>query len=174
MTQLANLGVIAGLVVLIIEVRQNNELAMAQIEQSRSEAFLSWRQEEVLNEFVGPLIATVDQLANEMYGADWRYPGLMEETDAASRQERTASILERLEGADRVRFISFVVRSYWDFENLYSQYQRGLVSDDYWSERIAPSILLNAPDWKAVLGGRLPVGRRDFNVEVERLLKEQD
>ncbi len=40
LTLLANFGVIVGLGVLIYEVRQNNELTLAEIEQSRSEALL--------------------------------------------------------------------------------------------------------------------------------------
>ena len=68
----------------------------------------------------------------------------------------------------------FIVTSYWDFENLYFQYKRGLVSDDYWSERIAPSIFYNAPLWKAVTGGDPLYGRQEFNDEVERILNARE
>jgi hypothetical protein len=171
LTALANFGVLLGLAVLIFEIRQNNELTMAQIEQSRSEAFLNWRQEEVLNDHLAPLIARFDQLALETYGHSLYYT--LGQMDPAERQEETASILDKLEPVDRVRFENYLQRSYWDYENVYFQYKRGLVSEAYWTERIVPAIIANAPDWKASNGGVLNTGRIEFNLEVERLLSAE-
>ena len=164
LTSLANMGVLVGLAVLIMEIRQNNELTMAQIEQMRSEAFLSWRQEVALNDHLAPLLAKVNQLVSDMYG------GPDDSVDAEGIQVWTANILDVLEPVDQIRLASYISRSYWDYENMYFQYQRGLVSEDYWSERIVPAIIGDAPEWKGVNGGRLPGGRKEFNDEVERLL----
>ena len=70
----------------------------------------------------------------------------------------------------RMRF--FLNTSFWDFENLHAQYQRGLISEQYWAERVVPGILQDAPGWKAATGGSLLMGRQDFIDEVERLLEE--
>ena len=144
---------------------------MAQMEQSRSEAFLGWRQEEVLNDHLAPLIAKVDQLEREMYSHSTFFDGRVD--DPVEQQEMTASILDKLDPVDRVRFEGYLLRSYWDYENVYFQYKRGLVSESYWRERIVPAIVGNAPDWKAANGGALSVGRIEFNLEVERLLSAQ-
>jgi hypothetical protein len=165
---LANIGVLVGLAVLIMEIRQNNELTMAQIEQTRSDAFVSWGQEVVLNDHLAPLLAKADQLVIDMYGEP------DDSVDAAEIQEWTANILDVLEPVDQIRLTSFVSRSYWDYENVYFQYQRGLVSEDYWSERVVPAIITYAPQWKGVNGGSLPVGRNEFNDEVERLLSADE
>ena len=59
LTLLANFGVIVGLGVLVSEIRQTTELTLAEIEQSRSEALLEWRQDLALSEFSAPLLAKV-------------------------------------------------------------------------------------------------------------------
>jgi hypothetical protein len=91
---LANIGVLVGLAVLIMEIRQNNELTMAQIEQTRSDAFVSWGQEVVLNDHLAPLLAKADQLVIDMYGEP------DDSVDAAEIQEWTANILDVLEPVD--------------------------------------------------------------------------
>ena len=116
LTTSANFGVLLGLAVLIFEIRQNNELTMAQMEQNRSEAFLSWRQEEALNDHLAPLIAKVNQLGVEMYGQGVWYTS--DPLEPAEWQEMTVSILDKLEPVDRVRYESYLQRSYWDYENV--------------------------------------------------------
>ena len=168
LASLANIGVLVGLAVLIMEIRQTNELTMAQIEQSRSEAFVNWSQEVALSDHLAPLMAKVNQQVIDMYGEfDVR-------VDAAKMQEAMASILDVLEPVDQIRLTSLVLRDYWDYENLYFQYRRNLVSEDYWSERVVPAIIGKAPQWKGVNGGNLPVGRSEFNDEVERLLSTDE
>jgi len=60
---------------------------------------------------------------------------------------------------------------YFDYENLYSQYQQGFVSQAYWEERIVPVIQGAAPFWKALWPPDGPVGRRAFKEEIERILQ---
>ncbi|MGB5257931.1 MAG: hypothetical protein WBN44_11805, partial [Woeseiaceae bacterium] len=47
LTLVANIGVLIGLGLLVFEIRQSNSLALAQIEQARSESLLQWRREWV-------------------------------------------------------------------------------------------------------------------------------
>jgi hypothetical protein len=168
LTSLANIGVLVGLAVLIMEIRQNNELTMAQIEQMRSEAFVSWKQEVALNDHLAPLLAKAEQLLIDMYGEP------DDSVDAADMQEMVANIIDVLEPVDQFRLTFYISSSYWDYENVYFQYQRGLVSEDYWSERVVPGIIGYAPQWKGVNGGSLPRGRNEFNDEVERLLSANE
>ena len=90
---LANVAVLAGLAILIVEIRQTNELTKAQIEQSRTESFLGWRQELALNDHLAPLIVKVDQLYNELYGETYFHYAPVSLEEATARQQRTANIL---------------------------------------------------------------------------------
>ena len=65
LTLLANIGVLAGLAILILEIRQNNEIAMAQIEQSRSESLTQWRRERVINDHIAPLVVKMRALSSQ-------------------------------------------------------------------------------------------------------------
>jgi len=169
LTLLANIGVLAGLVVLILEIRQNNEIAMAQIEQNRSESLTQWRRERVTNDHIAPLVVKLRALSSEYtdkYGRAVR---------PADNQRRIAYVLDKLEGqVDRYRAESWIMASYYDFEMLYFQYKRGLVSQDYWEGRIVPAIIDDAPGWKAVRDGDTLLGRKEFIDEVERILIAED
>jgi len=165
LTLVANIGVLVGLGILVYEIKQSNSLALAQIEQIRSESLLQWRREWVTDDYVAPLLTKVDTIlpADEL-----------DQMSIFDRQKATAEMLDELDPVERTRMILFIGTSYWDHENLYFQYKRGLVSDAYWSERIVPAILYDAPQWKAVGGGDLPYGRQEFNDEVERILNTRE
>ncbi len=168
LSPLANVGVVAGIVILVLEVRQTNELTMAQIEQSRSELFVQWHQQTTTNDYIAPLQAKIRQLRSE-------YPnGLDDNVGTQEIEKRVSTILAQLDPVEQIRAEAMVTRGYWDFEGLFFQYRRGLVSDSYWNKRIAPAIIGQAPVWKGALGGRLPGGRPEFNEEVERLLRSRD
>jgi len=169
LTLLANIGVLAGLAILILEIRQNNEIAMAQIEQSRSESLTQWRRERVLNENVAPLVVKMRALNREY--TDKFGPAVRPD----DFQRRTAYMLDRLEDpVDRFRAESWIMASFYDFETVYFQYRRGLVSQDYWEGRIVPAIIDDAPRWKAVRDGSTLQGRKEFHDEVERILTAED
>ena len=168
LTPLANVGVVAGILILVFEVRQNNELTMAQIEQSRSELYLQWHQERVTGDYIAPLEVKIRQLRTEFLN------GITGEVVAEDLEKRVSTILAQLDPVEQVRAEAMVTRSYWDFEGLFFQYRRGLVSSSYWNDRIAPAIIRQAPQWKGVSGGSLPSGRPEFNEEVERLLRSRD
>ena len=96
------------------------------------------------------------------------------EMTALEKQTAFERALEMFDPVERQRADAILIRSYWDFETLFFQHKRGLVSDSYWNERIMPAIINDAPQWKAVNGGRLPISRKEFIDEVERLLKDQE
>jgi hypothetical protein len=168
LTPLANIGVLAGLAILIIEVRQTNELTMAQIEQSRSESNLEWLRSGAMNDHLAPLRAKLSRLAEEYSETPYDQLGVLE------RQEQAAHVLGQLDPVERERTRSMLAVSYWDYENLYFQYQRGLVSEEYWNERIVPAIFREGPRFKAAFGESLPAGRKQFNDEIERILNAAD
>ena len=165
LTSLANIGVLVGLAVLIFEIRQNNELTLAQIEQSRSESLLQWRDERALNDHVAPIIAKGQQFMLEVSDKPLNEMSALEEQTALEKS------LEMFDPVERERAEAILFRSFWDFETLYFQYKRGLVSDSYWNERIAPAIMGDVPQWRAVVGGQFEdLGRSEFRDEIERLL----
>jgi len=169
LTLLANIGVLAGLAILILEIRQNNDIAMAQIEQSRSESLTQWRRERVINDHIAPLIVKMRALGREYTDKFGRA------VRPADYQRRTAYVLDKLEDpVDRYRAESWIMASFYDFETLFFQYKRGLVSQDYWEGRIVPAIIDDAPEWKAVREGDTLLGRKEFTDEVERILIAED
>lgn len=157
----ANVGVLLGLGALIVEISQSNALALAQIEQTRSDGLREWRQEWVTNDHIVPLLAKVSEILPLP-----EYQKL----SIAERRMATDSALRSLEREDRLRYMFFVATSYWDYENLYAQYQRGLVSKEYWQARGEEAILEWAPRWKAAFGDQMLNGRPEFHDEVNRLL----
>lgn len=165
LTLVANIGVLVGLGILIYEIKQSNDLALAQIEQTRSESLLQWRREWVTDDYIAPLLTKVESLVPE---------DEFVQMNVLDRQKATIEMLDELDPVERTRMSYFISASYWDFENLYFQYKRGLVSETYWHERIAPAISFTAPQWKAVADGGLLYGRQEFNDEVERILKNSE
>ena len=158
----ANLGVLAGLALLVVEIRQSNQLALAQIEQTRSDNLLAWRREWVTSDAIVEMIAA----RSAILPMSKYQPMSVEEKQAA-----TEAFLSELDPELRIRWTFFLQTTFWDFENVHAQYQRGLISEEYWNDRVIGSILQDAPGWKATNGGELLKGRREFVDEVERLLQ---
>ena len=142
----ANLGVLFGLALLLVELKQSNTIAISQIEQTRSDSLREWRQQWVTSEYIAPLLVRISDALEGVTGPT--------DTQAAMRK-----LFASLEDDERERMFVLVLDSYWDYENVYAQYQRGLISEDYWSGRIAPAIVHRAPRWLAVGQGELPGGR---------------
>jgi len=154
LTLLANIGVLIGLALLIFEIQQNNVLMLAQIEQSRSLSLVEWRR----------------QLALEDAGFTEIRSKFDDVTDFASGRQ----VLQQLTAAERNRYGSAVVADIYDIENVFAQYERGLISDEYWQERIVPAIRGRAGAWKEVtslLDGPEAGTRQAFQDEVERILQ---
>ena len=60
----ANVGVMVGLILLIVEIDQNSQLVRIQIEQSRSEAYVAWMRQIVEGEHAAPLYAKMDKFSS--------------------------------------------------------------------------------------------------------------
>jgi len=153
LTLVANVGVLVGIFLLIIEIAQNNELMQAQIEQSRSETLVAWRREVVGNESIARLLAKVEGVGGLTLG------GLTRES------------IGQLNPVELVQLRMLVTSEFYDFENLYSQYERGFVSEEYWRERIVPTIRRRAVSWQLLYPPDGPIARRAFKDEVKRILQ---
>ena len=152
MTLGANIGVLIGLWLLIVEINQNSELMQIQIEQTRSDTYVAWQREAASNDALAALGAK-----RELLGA----PGW-------------SMIYDDLEPVERSRVRSMMRARFYDYENLYSQYTRGFVSEEYWEERAAPPICTMAPFWKTIWGPDFLAARRAFKEEIERILKQPE
>jgi hypothetical protein len=146
---LANVGVLVGIFLLIVEIDQNNELMQAQIEQSRSETLVAWRREIVGNENAARVMVLRENLLRSPQAA-----------------------LDQLGPSERMQLVNLILADFYDYENLFSQYERGLVGEEYWNERVVPAIQRRASSWQFLLPPDGPSGRRAFKDEVERILRE--
>jgi hypothetical protein len=147
----ANLGVLIGLILLIVEIEQNSELVRAEIEHTRSEAYVAWLRQAAANDQILNLFVTMGTLEG-------------------SFGDRFA----QLEPIERMRFQQIVEARFYDYENLFGQYENGFVSQTYWEQRASPGIAEWAPRWNVTNPPDGPGGRKDFKEEVRRILRESE
>ena len=147
----ANLGVLIGLILLIVEIDQNSDLVRAQIEQGRSESYVAWLRQSATNDNILALYVKMDVLEG-------------------SFSER----FEQLEPIERIRYQQILEARFYDYENLYSQYAEGFFGQSYWEQRIVPSIAEWARRWNVVIPPDGPGGRKEFKDEVRRILQESE
>ncbi len=153
---LGSIGVIATLVYLAIQIRQNTRsmdesrrLALAQTYQARSELRVHALLREADSEYATPVM---DKLAT----AGW--------------PENQQAIRE-LSSLEYRRMRAWVTAQQRQIDNYHYQYQQGLIDEDYWDNVIVPAIRIVAPMWRSVeLGGLRP----SFESTVESLLGEQE
>ena len=122
----ANIGVLIGIILLLVELDQNRDLTRAQLHQDRSDAWVANRFARADSEFLSPILAKV-------YAAG--FPENIEAMDGLSPVE--LSRMHDLFGA----FAG-------DYDNLYFQYQRGYLDEEFYKKRIEPSIRSMAPWWE--------------------------
>ena len=152
---IANFGVLVGILILVVEIRQNSELMRVQIEQQRSDAYVAWQREIASGDHVATLFAKITALLDEVD------PSEIFEHEGFSPEER-----ERLASVALARF--------YDYENLFAQYQRGFISESYWQERVTEGIREWAPLWMAASPPDGPSARSEFKIEVRRILGDSD
>ena len=152
MTLGANFGVLIGLWLLIVEINQNSELMQIQIEQSRSESYVEWQRERAANDALAALSAKIEVLGARGF----------------------SEVYDDLEPIERSRVRAMMTARFYDYENVYSQYERGFVSEEYWQERAVPLICRMAPFWKTIWGPGFLAARRAFKEEIERILREPE
>lgn len=150
----ASIGVLNGLALLIFEIQQNNELMLAQIEQSRSLSLVEWRRQLVLESSgITEITAT--------FGGN-------------SNLDNVRQVFKQLTPAERSRLTSLLVADIYDIENVFARYERGLISDEYWRERVVVAIRAWAhlkKEFTSLRNGPGTVTLETFQDEVERILQ---
>jgi hypothetical protein len=150
----ANIGVLIGLALLILEINQNNELMLAQMEQSRSMSLVDFRRQAAMNPEFSALMAKAIQL-----------------TESGIPLQK---IDEHLTPGEISQLDALATADIYDMENVFAQYERGLISDEYWQERMVPAIRVRAKLWKArtsLLDGPGAGTRQTFQDEVKRIMQ---
>jgi len=150
----ANIGVLIGLALLILEINQNNELMLAQMEQSRSMSLVDFRRQSAMDAEFSELMAKLFELRDS----------------GISFQEMD----EHLTPGEIQQLNTLATADIYDMENVFAQYERGLISDEYWQERMVPAIRVRAEMWKtrtSLLDGAGVGTRQTFQDEVERIMR---
>lgn len=149
---LGAIGVIASLVYLSIQIRQNTRsmndgrrAALAQTYQMRADALQEMLVRAADSEHVGPIIVKLTELG---------YP-----------EDVTA--LERLTPLERGRFRMWQIAQQTHWDNMFYQYQQGFLDPEYYEDAFRERVQRLAPTWQALgIGG----GRESFRAELDRLL----
>lgn len=149
---LGAIGVIATLIYLAVQVKQNTramnenrKLALAQTYQMRADALQAMLVQAASSPTLGPLIV---KLTAEGYPTD-------------------VSALERISASERGVFKQWQIAQKTHWDNMFYQYQQGFLDPEYYEDEFKVRVKRLAPAWEA-LG--LAGGRQSFEREVERLL----
>jgi hypothetical protein len=148
-----NISVLIGIILLIVEINQNNELVRVQIEQTRSETYVAWQREVALGEHVAPLFAKLGVHDGGFF------------TDLDVTQ---------LDPVELTRIRAIAAARFYDYENLHAQYERGFVSEEYWRQRIVPAVHEWAPVWAKLFPADDLSMRQSFKDEITRINAEQE
>lgn len=146
----ANAGVLVGLALLVLEINQNNNLVRAQIEQARSQDLVNWRRQVALDAGIAEILTRLFSL---------EFSGDIQQ-----------AFNEQFTPTERMRVEQFLTADFYDKENLFAQYQRGLVSEEYWQERVVPSIRERGMLWKQF--APFDASRKAFRDEVLMILRD--
>jgi hypothetical protein len=151
---LGAIGVIATLIYLSVQIRQNTRamdesrrLSLAQTYQMRADALQDMVVTAASSE-ISPIIAKLSEAG---------YPEQIEALDT----------LDEIE-LGRFRLWQIAQQTHWD--NMHFQYQQGFLDEQYYQEAFSERVLRLAPTWRAL---NLTGGRKSFFNEIDRLEKEQ-
>jgi hypothetical protein len=145
----ANIGVLIGIALLLIELDQNNDLLRAQVHQSRADAHVGHRLNDVESE---KLTAIRMKLAENGYSQD-------------------VTSVEVLTPEELFRFRDYKAARYTDLDNLFYQYQQGYLDEEYYHYRVVCAIRRNEPYWQK-LGIFRTNSRPTFRAEIERIMRD--
>jgi len=145
LTLSANIGVVIGLMLLLVELNQNSDLVRAQIHQARSDVWVANRIEFANTEYLLP--------AYEKF------------TNAGGPSDPTA--IDVLDPTEFARVIRYSTAMMGDYDNLFYQYQQGYLAENYYRSRVEAGIKRWALIWQDnyLLKSMTP----GFQAEVERL-----
>ena len=145
LTLSANIGVVIGLILLLIELDQNSDLVRAQIHQARSDTWVSGRLAFADTEHLLPAYHKFIAAGGPM----------------------DPSAIEALDPIEALRIYRYLEARAGDYDNLFYQYQQGYLDEEFYRTRIETSIKRLAPMWMNMdFLNRL---RPSFVAEVERL-----
>ncbi len=146
LTLSANIGVVFGLILLLIELDQNNDLVRAQIHQARSDTQVSRLEDRADTEHLAPLL---------------------EKMQLSGGFENLSSI-DELTPEELFRFRVFLQARHQDYDNLFYQYQQGYLDEEYYQFGVSNAIRLFSPWWDK-LGVFENSRRPSFNAEIRRI-----
>lgn len=143
----ATIGVIASIVFLGIELRQNSDLMRAEIYQSRAEAIQETFLINQESEYIVPILVKMDQ--------------------AYEKGATVPEAIDLLTLEEKKRMSFFMKRQIRHLDNMYYQHELGLIDEEYmtWWARIISG---NVEEWYEVLGEDID-GRQSFVNEVRRI-----
>ena len=151
----ANLGVLIGLVVLIMELDQNSDLVRAQIHQARADNFVAHRMNLADTELLLPAIVKF----------------------RAAGGPNDVTALSKLDPVERERLRRYYGALLAGYDNLYFQYRNGLLDEDFYSVRVVTTVRRLAPLWSKLglikLGAENPRVTKSFATEIERIIAKE-
>ncbi len=146
LTLSANIGVVFGLILLLVELDQNSDLVRAQIHQARSDAQVSILDGRADAEYLAPIMTKILALGGFR--------------NLSSSDELTPEELYRLRAFLQARLV--------DYDNLFYQYQHGYIDEEHYQSTISYAIQLFSPWWdKFEIFNN--VRRPSFDAEIRRL-----
>ena len=152
---LGAIGVIASLVYLSIQIRQNTrsmndgrKAALAQTYQMRADALQAMLVEAANSDHIGPIIVKLTELG---------YP---EDVDA----------LAALSSVERGRFRLWQIAQQTHWDNMFFQYQQGFIDEEYYRDSFRKRVGRLAPTWAAL---NVAVARESFVREIEDILADR-
>ncbi len=125
LTLSANIGVVFGLILLLIELDQNNDLVRAQIHQARSDTQVARFENRADTEHLAPLLEKM-QLSGGI-------------ANLSSSDELTPEELYRLR--------AYLQGRHQDYDNLFYQYQQGYLDEEYYQFSVSNAIRVFSPWW---------------------------
>ena len=146
LTLSANIGVVFGLILLLVELDQNNDLVRAQIHQARADTQAARFENRADSEYVAPLLEKM-----QLFG------GI---ANLSSSDELTPEELYRLR--------AYLQGRHQDYDNLFYQYQQGYLDEEYYQFSVSNAIRVFSPWWdklEILENSRRP----SFDAEIRRL-----
>ena len=147
----ANIGVLVGIILLLIELDQNSDLLRAQVHQARADAHVGHRLSDVESE---KLTAIRMKLVENGYPQD-------------------VTSVEALTSEELFRFRDYKAATHTDLDNLFYQYQQGYLDEEYYQYRVVCAIRRNAPYWQK-FGTFRTNSRPTFRAEIERIMHDEE
>ena len=146
LTLSANIGVVFGLILLLIELDQNNDLVRAQIHQARADAAVARTEARADTEHLAPLLEKL-----LLFGGF-----------------ENLSSSDELTPEEIYRFRVFLQSRHQDYDNLFYQYQQGYIDEEYYQYTVSNTIRFFSPWWDK-FGIFENVRRPSFDAEIRRL-----